>query len=294
MYNNLYNKKYLKYKQKYLLYKQRGGGGGVININIILISGELYFSNEISSESALIEMLQDIRNAGKLVSLVDKDGNFIIQNNFITNYAYDHLVPLFDEHDSVHDLDLTITYTIGTSLEGFLNKHFDIIYYYDDRKYKYKNKIHSLSRTSRSDFSFDFSFELNENVNCEKLFIKNICIENPYDFKMFDSYLGLEIVINYKGNLLVDNKIQESKKSTTLLYEYDGVFSTVSRFTMIRSDEVTSLRITLPNLRTQEIILSINEYKNTLIRTKTHNDINTRNENHRILQNIARIISDSI
>ena len=282
MYNNLYNKKYLKYKQKYLLYKQRGGG--VININIILMSGESYFSSRISSESALIEMLQDIRNAGKLVSLVDKDGNFIIENNFITNYAYDHLVPLFnDQDDSVYDLDLTITYTIGTSLEGFLNKHFDIMYAYDD-DYEYKNKIYSLSRTS----TLELSFNLNENVNCEKLFIKNICIENPYDFVMRDSYLGLEIVINYKGNLLVNNNIQETKKNRTLLYEYDGVFSTVSRFTMIRSRKVTSLQITLPNLRIEEIILSINEYKKKLS-TK-----NTRNENHTILQNIARIISDSI
>ena len=46
--NNLYNKKYLKYKQKYLLYKQRGGW--MINIYILPISGNTSLYYEISFE----------------------------------------------------------------------------------------------------------------------------------------------------------------------------------------------------------------------------------------------------
>jgi len=108
---------------------------------------------------------------------------------------------------------------------------------------------------------------------------------------MWESGSGLYISINYKGDLLVNNKIQEAKTINTLLYKPTNT-DTDSEFTMIKSskdeDEVTSLFITLPYLRIKEIILSINEYKE-LITPK-----NTRDENRAILQNIVSIISDSI
>jgi len=113
-----------------LLYKQRGGG--VININIRPMSGNPYLSYIISSEHELTEMLQDIENNNKekIFSVFDKD------NNFIINDGYNDLVSLLNTDQDDIELDLTITYTMGTSLEGFLNKHLDIIFAYDDRKYK--------------------------------------------------------------------------------------------------------------------------------------------------------------
>jgi hypothetical protein len=77
---------------------------------------------------------------------------------------------------------------MGATLEDFLNEQLVIIFDDDD------DMTYEIYILRLSSISFFFSFDLYKNVNCEKLYIRNICIENAYEFRMWEGGSGLYIM----------------------------------------------------------------------------------------------------